>query len=1844
MHVGDTLSAYADSAVTEDAIAPSHISTPPTDTEEEGLSTEQLNQIWEWNTPVPPTINTCMHDLVREQALKEPTRPAIHSWDGDFTYGEVDTLSDSFAAHLASLGLGRGAIVPLCFEKSRWTAIAVLAVMKAGATFALMDPSQPEGRLRTIVEQTGASAIVTSKLQEDLGTRIAPNGTRITLCQENLDNTFNTSAELQPVPPDTDLYIQFTSGSTGKPKGVVITHANYSSGAVPRAELVGYQAHSRVLDFASYAFDVCIDCMLCTLSAGGCLCIPSDADRVNDLSGAIRAMRVNMAHMTPSVARVLDPDIIPALEVLGLGGEAISAGDAAAWGKSTKVVNAYGPSECTVGCAVNPDVGAESAAKPHVTIGRGVGGTTWIVDAADHDRLVPIGAVGELLVEGPIVGPGYLGDPEKTAAAFINDPKWLRLGSARHKGRSGRLYKTGDLVKYDATDGTIVFVGRGDQQVKLRGQRIELAEIEYNMRDKLPPGTRVAVEVIKPGGGGSTAEPSLVAFVSDKAGLVADSEGGLLGTAHSPQVRDALATMNELLSEHLPIYMIPAAYIPLQVMPLLVSAKTDRKRLRELGSSLSRKDIASFAAMTVPRRAPSTPMERQMAQLWGRVVGADAQEEVGANDNFFNLGGDSLRAMRLVALARAEGIALTVADIFSNPVLSDMAVVARPGSSRDNPEIPPFSLLGSQWSEDAARAECAALCEIEPSTIEDVYPCTPLQEGLMALSAKVSEAYVAQRVVELADETAARDLLRAFETAAADCAILRTRIVQVPEHGLMQVVVKDSFEQKWVTGQSLNDYLVEDRNTAVALGRPLVRYGVVCGAGQKTHFVLTMHHALYDGWCMPLVVERVNRAYNGLATQRPAQFKHFIHYLGATDRRASEAYWRERLAGAAADSEQFPPLPWPGYQQQADSLLEHYVHTGGKPAAATMATVIRGAWALLVAAYTGSRDVVFGETLTGRNAPIPGVEDIEGPMIATVPVRVAVDPDATVAEYLQRIHDQSVAGIAHEHFGLQHIRRLSPDAREACDLRTGLVMHPSAEEGEGEVANSDQPQPANSFVPAGDAEAAQEALKFNTYALMLVCSLDPRGYLIMASFDSRTVAGPQMERMLAQLGRLTQQFIENPDARCGDLSLLVAKKDVPELARRARDSAASLEGQWRPSSSTAGAGAGAVTEAWVVDPEDPEKLLPAGAVGELLVSFAGSDDPKGLEVVEGLQWAAKYRQGGGKLYRTGKLAKYNMADGTVQIVERKRRTAAVDAAAARKKQKQKHVSATSAKQKQLRHTWSRILGLDEDEIGLSDSFFQLGGDSIGAMKIVSELRAKGLELTVPEIFQHRTLYEMASVVREKKARKNKKAGSSSEEEEEEQQVDTTPFSLLGVDDVEAFVAEHVRPVLAQKDAKILDILPARPLQHIAVRGTTQLPRYSSRYELFHFDGAVDRARLFASCEALVARNEILRTVFVEVGGRCFGVVLESLDVAIDRYEIDGDMDSFVHKLCDVDVQTRMPLGSAFVKFMYVEEGPGGEGDDKKKSCLALRISHAQYDEICLTSLLRQFSALYNGLDDNDDDDAMPAAVPFSAFVYHVARRANPASVPYWRDLLAGSRGLTVLRPNIPLASRVPDAITRTVDISARLRDVTVATLPTAAWALYLARRLATRDVLFGEVVSGRNFDLAGGAGGADAVMGPTWQYVPVRVRFGDGWTGADLLDHVQRQHVASAQHEGMALCEIVEQCTDWPAPRRVDDYWFDSVVHQDVYHVEEMAFGFGGRGGGGDKDKDKGEAAKCRLETVYPHYEPLREWKVQAFVNGDSLTLEIVTFKDWMGVAAELLNDLEDVVKMLVNRPGDLIF
>ncbi|KAI5300818.1 hypothetical protein KEM56_002178, partial [Ascosphaera pollenicola] len=971
---------------------------------------------------------------------------------------------------------------------------------------------------------------------------------------------------------------------------------------------------------------------------------------------------------------------------------------------------------------------------------------------------------------------------------------------------------------------------------------------------------------IKPNGKG---EPLLVAFISEQTGDTAKVSCEI--TPFSQELSDALSGVEERLSVVLPRYMVPHVYIPLKEMPLLVSLKTDRKKLRALGSNLSRKELSALRLTSIDKKKPTTEAEITLCNLWQQIVGSEG--EIGANDNFFDVGGDSLRAMRLVAAARKQGIQLTVLDIFKNPKLSEMALIMGTLDESADTTIAPFSLLPEDWDSGSACLEAAEMCNVEAERVEDIYPCTPLQEGLMALSAKVKDAYMAQRIVELEDLDTAERLKSAFQKAADESPILRTRIVQVRNRGLMQVVLKQDGE--WPSDVALDSYLAKDREDSMGLGTPLCRFALVEDAELgKLYMVLTIHHALYDGWSMPLVIERVNRAYHGKQTERPASFKAFIKHLSSMDKAASETYWRESLQGAS--SLQFPPIPYPGYQHQPECLLEQYVTLPEHAQLNTsVATLIRGAWALVSSRYIASDDVVFGETLTGRNAPIVGVEQIEGPMITTVPIRVPIDREMSVADYLDTLHESTVDRISHEHFGLQHIRKLSPDAREACELRTGLVIHPTAEEEEALAEDS----PANGFVPAGDAEAAQEALKFNSYGLMLVFTQDSKGFLVMASFDSKMIDVRSMERLLTELDSTVQKMCQDTQQ---------------SIAQLAIDDSRAAEEQWNfnvEREELIGFEdeelVNMVEEAsalWVIDPRDASRLTPTGAVGELLLEAVVE---KSMPSVAAPQWLAKKREMSEVvLYKTNRFARYT-SEGKLQLLGPMHLQITEDPI---RSKRQSPGVVSDQKELDLRKMWSRVLGIDEADIGSDDSFFDLGGDSIGAMKLVSEARLEGFRLTVTLIFQNKILQQMAAVL--------EKADYLAKPKQHVYE----PFSTLEEKDVRAFVENEVRPALADQSWTVKDVYPVRPLQEVAIEGTYRLPRYSQRYELFYLDKAVDAQRLLQCCQEVVMRNEILRTVFVKSkrDSKYFGAVLEEVKAPTATFEIEGDLETFAKQLCDLD--------------------------------------------------------------------------------------------------------------------------------------------------------------------------------------------------------------------------------------------------------------------------------------------------------------------------------------------------------
>ncbi|KAI0149570.1 acetyl-CoA synthetase-like protein [Xylariaceae sp. FL1272] len=448
----------------------------------ENLPMDDLRQIWAWNAVVPETIHRRVHDMVWDQIELHPNSPAVCAWDGNLTYAELGLLALKLAASLLAADISKGSFVPICLEKSMWTAVAILGILEAGAAFVLLDPSTPELRLRAVVSQLKASVVVASKVNGALGSRLANQV--MVLDSHIADDDAQSSKELQRqshIITDalSPIYVAFTSGSTGTPKGAIITHANLASALVHQKEALNITSESRMYDFCSYSFDVSICNIFATLTAGGCLCVPNELDRQNRLAESIASLRANTIDLTPSVSQLLRPEQVPSLKQIIFGGEELRVEHVTPWWNKVRIVSLYGPCECTPNSTINSHPASPDEA---VSMGKGIGLNTWIVDPENHDSLLPsIGAVGELLLEGPLVGSGYLNEPEKTAAALI-DPVWLAQGySSEYPGRRGRLYKTGDLVRYNQ-DGSLVFVGRRDNQVKVRGQRIELGEIENIMR------------------------------------------------------------------------------------------------------------------------------------------------------------------------------------------------------------------------------------------------------------------------------------------------------------------------------------------------------------------------------------------------------------------------------------------------------------------------------------------------------------------------------------------------------------------------------------------------------------------------------------------------------------------------------------------------------------------------------------------------------------------------------------------------------------------------------------------------------------------------------------------------------------------------------------------------------------------------------------------------------------------------------------------------------------------------------------------------------------------------------------------------------------------------------------------------------------------------------------------------------------------------------------------------------------------------------------------------------------------------------------------------------------------
>ncbi|MEV0383888.1 amino acid adenylation domain-containing protein [Nonomuraea sp. NPDC050643] len=569
----------------------------------------------DWNRTAVPTPAALVPDLVAERARARPDATALVHGTTRLTYGELLDRADRLADRLRAAGVGPEVPVGLCLPRGADMVVAALAVLRAGGAYVPLDPAHPEARLRFMIADAGVRLLLTAE-PRDLGVPA-------TTLQDRPIPRLGPPGTAPPTPAGL-AYILYTSGSTGTPKGVAVEHRALLNLATAVRAAFPVTAGDRVLQYVSFGFDVAVSDLFFTLTAGAELHVAAECERLgDDLYARLRDSRVTYAFLPPSAAMSLPcpPDALPDLRTLAIGGEPCPPELVARWATpSRRVLDAYGPSETTVYATTAALLPGEP-----VVIGRPVPNSrAYVLD--DRLRPVPVGVTGEIYVAGSGVGRGYANRPGLTAERFVADP----FGAPGE-----RMYRTGDLGRYGA-DGAISYLGRVDTQVKLRGFRVELGEIETVLAAH--PGVSVAAAAVR----------------GDRLAVYAVAAGA---EPPATEVRAWLAT-------RLPGYMVPDTVVFLNRLPLGTSGKIDRSRLPE--PPLTRPDLGR------PYVAPSTATERRLAAIWTQALGLP---EVGRHDNFFDLGGNSIRLLAVLAALREHGQdgGVGLVDLFRHPTVAALA-------------------------------------------------------------------------------------------------------------------------------------------------------------------------------------------------------------------------------------------------------------------------------------------------------------------------------------------------------------------------------------------------------------------------------------------------------------------------------------------------------------------------------------------------------------------------------------------------------------------------------------------------------------------------------------------------------------------------------------------------------------------------------------------------------------------------------------------------------------------------------------------------------------------------------------------------------------------------------------------------------------------------------------------------------------------------------------------------------------------------------------------------------------------------------------------------------------------
>ncbi|MFG1610268.1 amino acid adenylation domain-containing protein [Actinoplanes sp. NPDC049265] len=935
---------------------------------------ERATVTGEWSGSVEGITPTTFPRRFAEMAAAYPGNTAVICEDEQIGYAELEARSGRLAAALAERGVGPGDVVAVALPRSVDLVTALVGVLRSGAAYLALDLDYPADRLRYMLDDAAPACVVT---RAELAGQI-PGDTPVLDVASPPPATGST-----PRRPDVldAAYVIYTSGSTGRPKGVVVTHEGVAKLVATAERRLHVTEDSRVLLYASPSFDLAYFELCQALLCGGALVVVPAELRIPGppLVDYIVKHEVTQLALPPSVLGALPAGSRLPLGVgMLVGTEEVPARLAERFAAGRRMYNAYGPTETSVNATL-----WECAPVTGGTVPIGFpdpGQRAYVLDSGLNP--VPPGTVGELYLGGLGLARGYLNRPGLTAERFLPDP---------FAAPGARMYRTGDLVRWTGR-GALEFVGRADHQVKIRGFRVELGEIEAVIARHA--GVRQAAVVLRTDNG----VKRIVAYV--------------VGVTDLTTVRAGVAAI-------LPDYMLPGAFVALPELPVSVNGKLDR-------AALPAPDFAAAAA----GRPPRTPREKVLCDVFADVLG---RPELGIDDDFFALGGDSIMSMQLVGRARAAGLLLTPRQVFQHRTPARLVAVAGTVTGADT--VPADLALIALT--DADRRELAAL----GADVREVLPLSPLQSGLLfhtLLDDGGPDVYTVRMVFELAGPLDA-DRLRAAAQALVDRhGNLRASFHHLAS-GTAVSIVPGAAPIPWTTVDVSGDDDAWDRLLAEQGRRfdpaagPLLRFALARTGPDAHRLVLTHHHLLLDGWSRGPLLAELSALYRDGASAPSAvrPFRDYLAWLAGQDRRPAEQAWaaalrgREEPALVAPDGGHRDALAPEVAEAELDPERTAGLAALARARGLTLNTVVQAAWALLLARLTGRDDLVFGATVAGRPSQLPGVEDMIGLFINTVPVRVRLDPAEPVSALLDRIQDEQSALMEHQYLSLTEIQRIA---------------------------------------------------------------------------------------------------------------------------------------------------------------------------------------------------------------------------------------------------------------------------------------------------------------------------------------------------------------------------------------------------------------------------------------------------------------------------------------------------------------------------------------------------------------------------------------------------------------------------------------------------------------------------------------------------------------------------------------------------------------------------------------------------------------------------------------------------